>query len=132
MIAEYADMKSYHDRLRGEGRDKAWATRSEAMLRAEIARMPGMDKGRRPIAINCGTTLCEIAGDLADADRGVNGQRMSSVGDAALQAMLWRRGYHSLGTTYGPGRTGDAFVSYYQREAPIDVQAPPRLPPDPG
>ena len=132
LIAVSADKKRYHDMLRGEGRDEAWATRSEAMLRAEFARLPGMDRGSRPIAINCGTTLCEVSGDNDDPRDGLNGNRMKSLQDPELDAMLSRRGYDNKGVMFGPGRTGEAFLGYYQREAPADGQAPPPLPPGPG
>lgn len=112
-------LKSLHDRLRAEGRDEAWATRSEAMLASEYAKMAGIKETDRAPQIHCGTTLCEVSGSL---DFPENGVAMQSVQAPEFSERMWSRGYHPMNQSFGPGKDGrQMFIGYYRREAPIVI-----------
>lgn len=117
------ELKSMHDRLRAEGRDEAWATRSEAMLAREYAEMSGIkDTGHAP-QIHCGTTLCEVSGSLDFPERGA---AMKSVQAPEFSERMWSRGYHPMNQGFGPGKDGrQMFIGYYRREAPINIPEGP-------
>ncbi|WP_343526370.1 hypothetical protein [Sphingomonas sp.] len=112
-------LKSLHDRLRAEGRDEAWATRSETMLAREYADMSGIKGTGHAPQIHCGTTLCEVSGSLDFPERGI---AMKSVQAPEFSERMWSRGYHPMNQGFGPGKDGrQMFIGYYRREAPINM-----------
>lgn len=112
-------LKSLHDRLRAEGRDEAWATRSEAMLANEYADMSGIKDTRHAPQIHCGVTLCEVSGSLDFPERDI---AMESVQAPEFSERMWARGYHPMNQSFGPGKDGrQMFIRYFRREAPIII-----------
>ncbi|MGE7206811.1 hypothetical protein ACQKJZ_14175 [Sphingomonas sp. NPDC019816] len=111
-------IKSLHDRLRAEGRDEAWATRSEAMIAKQYADMSGIkDTGQAP-QIHCGATLCEVSGSL---DFPEFGTAMQSMQAPEFSERMWTQGYHPMDQMFGPGKDGrQMFIRYFRREAPIN------------
>lgn len=113
-------LKSLHDRLRAEGRDEAWATRSEAMLAREYAAMAGIRGTDQMPHIHCGTTLCEVSGSLAFPESGI---AMDSVQAPAFSERMWGQGYRPMDQSFGPGKNGEQmFIGYFRREAPITME----------
>ncbi|WP_428969698.1 hypothetical protein ACQR50_02575 [Sphingomonas sp. Xoc002] len=113
------NLKSLHDRLRAEGRDEAWASRSEDMLAKEYADMSGIKGTDQAPHIHCGATLCEVSGSLDFPLRDI---AMKSVQAPEFSERMWARGYHPMNQGFGPGKDGrQMFIGYFRREAPIII-----------
>lgn len=115
--------KDLHDRLRHEGRDEYWASRSEELLNAEFMQIAKQNNFKDDIAIHCGTTICEISSNL-DTFPKDSGERLSDdIQSPELAAKLRGKGYHDMGSAFGPSKTHEnAFIIFYQREAPANVK----------
>lgn len=124
MLRFDSEKKFLHDKLRHEGRDETWATRSESLFDKVYAALPSIGDAGRDVAISCGTTLCEVSGSLDDRPGERDNKAQASVQSPDLVEKMWDKGYHNMGSMFGPDDQGRlSFVTFYQREAPATVKS---------
>ena len=124
MLRFDSEKKFLHDELRHEGRDEAWATRSESLFDKLYAALPSIGDAGRDVAISCGTTLCEVSGSLDDRPGERDNKAQASVQSPDLMEKMWDKGYHNMGSMFGSDDHGRlSFVTFYQREAPVTVKS---------
>lgn len=123
------NLKSLHATLRSQGRDIAWARPSEDMIGKVYDEASLNGKAGAIASVSCGTTLCEVSGTINGKQADGAGFR-NTLSKPELAADMWAKGYRNMGEGYAKGRDGnEAFVTYYQREAPTEAKAG-RLPSD--
>jgi hypothetical protein len=124
IIAASGLLKQDHDKLRSEGRDQEWASRSEKMLSDEYNKLAGAKDGLQSATLVCGTTICELSGAFSS-----HGDELKrAMQEPELAAKMWGLGYRNVGEGYGKGADGlEDYVVYYRREAPETVKVT-RLP----
>lgn len=124
MLRFDSEKKFLHDKLRAEGRDEAWATRSKSLFDKAYAALPSIGDAGRDVAISCGTTLCEVSGSLDDRPGERDNKAQASVQSPDLMVKMWDKGYHNMGSMFGSDDHGRlSFVTFYQREAPVTVKS---------
>lgn len=100
--------------VRSEPRNPEWAPKSEAVIRANMAKLPYIDTDG-PLKIVCASTICEVSGlapgMLAERDLG---QFWALLQSPIVQAPLSKSGLQMAGASFGrPGRPR-AFLMYYR------------------
>ena len=110
--ADGGDPASLHDRVRRERVDVAWAREAEPALEGVYAPLRGIG----PVAVRCGSTLCEVSGEIAPGEE--------SAATAQLQGAEVGRAVRALGfdgvlafrVSVPSARGGRAsFASYWAR-----------------
>ena len=111
LVDKLPNLPELHDRVREEDRDEAWASKSEAALRARYAQIPNLFAHGNVVRVICGRSLCEVAGVFS---KSLTDKQLSKVVEDlqanSLQDDLEPQGLKGIGTGFGP-----AFVSYWGR-----------------
>jgi len=132
ILGNFPFLKSTHDKLLSQGRDQRWADASEEKLTGFIRDIPGAGDLKNRVTVRCGTTLCEVTGELNDPDHEYDRRLDAGMSDIEFTAQMSRNGFRDMGSGRGPGRDGRlTFVAYYQREVPTEDK-PQRRVPDAG
>lgn len=107
------------DRLRAEGRDEAWATRTEAGIHERYGRLSAAARSLDTLSVACGSTLCEVVGlTRSDATSDDVTTVLIEVQSGELNASIEQLGLRisSSSFTSGTGNPqGVAFVAYLER-----------------
>lgn len=106
-----------HKRVADEPRDPDWSEGAEEQLRAAYLGLPGAPGGQ-PMAVRCGTSLCEVSGDLPEVRdaRGVN-VWMVAVQKLDFSEKLISKGLIPLSAAFGSAGPGvvPQYVGYWRR-----------------
>lgn len=99
------------ERMRSEPRAAAWASASEASIRAALRDIPGLGA---PADVRCVTSLCEIAGSFpADASPERTNEAMQALQGAPLADPLARAGLGSATGVFASNAQGGATYRFY-------------------
>ncbi len=108
--------RELHEQVRSETRDEAWAGRTESLLNARYLEIKGIgDDDGNALRVICGSTLCEVAGELPDAEQSPNPELtrvMRELQGQELRQSLEPAGLGLLSAAFGGGN----FVSYWKRD----------------
>lgn len=109
-----SEPRMLYKRVRAEGRDEGWATRSERSIRAALAGVPYLSQDS--VRVSCAATLCEVRGTMPEhlSDENANAI-MQSLQGQRLQEPLDRAGLHTAVATFGGDNGANSFTIYTQR-----------------
>lgn len=128
ILGIFPNLKSMHERLVSQGRDEKWATLSENTILGLFHQIPDATDMKERITVRCGTTLCEVTGELNDPVYGYDRALDAGMSDTEFTAKMWAGGYRNMGSGRGPGSEGrPTFVVYYQREVPVHIKPQKRM-----
>jgi len=106
-------------RLVGEHRDEPWATKAERDVRAVYNRIESIGEAGRPFDIRCGSTICQVTGDLEDRPGSRGGEAMVAVQAPSLIATMAAQGFRFETSVFGRGADKrEIFVTHYTRAKP--------------
>ncbi len=121
------DGRLFHDRLIGEHRDGPWADKAEGHIQAAYGKLKAISEAGRSVDIQCGSSICEVTGDLEDRPGGKHADAMRAVQDFQLIQTMAALGYEWETTVFGRGADGhEMFVTYFTRSSPKALKMPPR------
>jgi DNA-binding CsgD family transcriptional regulator len=107
------DPRAVYARLRSESRDAMWAERTEAALRERYSQISHISTDADEFRVLCGTTLCEVVGQLPPADDqdAINAAMEEMQGQEMRQA-LEAAGLKNIMMSFGR----DGFIAYWEKE----------------
>ncbi len=106
-------------RLLDEGRDAAWASRSEALMRTRYDRLNSFRPAGRKVDIVCGRSVCQVSGSTADRPGSRSAEVIEELRSRDLTNDLAGQGLMLEGMTLGPNDSErPLFMAYYKRTAP--------------
>lgn len=118
LVTDRPGSPEYHRMLRAEQRDGVWAPEAEASLRRRYKSVKGVDGAANPLRILCGSSLCEVAGELRSAEisRTTVAVQNASLKPVGIAGGDLTSAYFAIGGGAKPG--GPVFVSYWKRTTP--------------
>lgn len=123
------DGRLFHDRLIGEHRDDPWADKAEGNIQAAYGKLKAIGEAGRSVDIQCGSSICEVTGDLEDRPGAKHADAMRAVQDFQLIQAMAALGYEWETTVFGRGADGhEMFVTYFTRSSPKTLKMAPQQP----
>jgi DNA-binding CsgD family transcriptional regulator len=124
MKEEHWDPRRLYETTRSEGRDPAWASATESVLRNRYGSIPHIGTAAAPLRITCGRTICEVTG-LIDApqpapakpskgmERAMEELQGKALNDDLTKAGLKSKGIMFTAAANAPDRS--MFLAYWTR-----------------
>lgn len=110
------DGRVLHDRLVSERRDEAWATKAESDIQTGYNRLEAIGGAGRALNIQCGSTVCQVSGNITDLPKSSASDMLHAVQSLDLQDRLETQGYKLKESNFGKGGKGtEIFVSYFTK-----------------
>ena len=118
-MERFSQPADLHVQVRNEGRDEAWATRTEAGIHERYGRLSAAARSLDTLSVACGSTLCEVVGlTRSNATSDDVTTVLIEVQSGELNASIEQLGLRisSSSFTSGTGNPqGVAFVAYLER-----------------